>query len=71
MSKLGIYNGKTPAVIKGAIDGLVRLGEGHGLVAVNHAYAEAVAELMAIRERDVWRMRVAEGQREMALLESH
>lgn len=70
MSKLE-YNGKAPTMVKAGIEEFVKLGERHGIDALNYAYAEAVAELMARRERDVWRMRVAEGQREMALLESH
>lgn len=61
--------GKQPAAITAAIQGLVKLAEQHGLEAVHLAYSESIAECMACRERDVWRSRITEGQREFALLE--
>lgn len=63
-------NGKQPVAVKVAIAALVRLAETHGIEAVNSVYAEVIAEVMACRERDVWRVRVTEGQKEMALLEA-
>jgi len=59
---------KQPAAVNAAIQTLTKLGGSHGVEAVNIAYAEAIAELMACRERDVWRAKVTEGQRDMALL---
>ncbi|MGH8519846.1 MAG: hypothetical protein ACREU9_00070 [Gammaproteobacteria bacterium] len=62
---------KDPIAVTQAIQALTKLGDAYGLEAVHHVYAEAVGELMAGREREVWRAKVTEGQREMfALLES-
>ena len=57
--------------VTAAIQTLIKLAETHGLEALNHVYGEAVAELMDGKERDVWRVKVADGQREMALLEAY
>lgn len=63
-------NGKQPAAVVAAIQALTKLADVYGVEAVNHAYAEAIAETMACRERDVWRVKIQDGQREMALLET-
>ncbi len=60
-----------PAAVLAAIAALTKLAESHGIGALNTAYAEAVAEHMACKERDVWRVRVSDGQKEMALLEPY
>lgn len=64
-------NGKHPAAVTSAIQLLIKLADSHGIEVVNTVYAEAVAEHMACKERDVWRVRVADGQREMALIEGY
>ena len=55
---------KQPAAVLAAIQTLVKLGTTHGVEAINHAYSEAVAELMACETRNVWRARITEGQAE-------
>lgn len=60
---------RQPAAVTAAIQTLVKLGDSHGVEAINYVYSEAVAELMACETRDVWRARITEGQREMALIE--
>lgn len=61
---------KEPIALTEAVRTLVKLGEGYGIGKVHHAYAEAIAELMACQERDAWRNKIVEGQREMfAMLE--
>lgn len=59
-----------PAAVTTAIQSLVKLGQTHGVEAINHAYAESIAELMARETRDEWRARIVEGQRELALIEA-
>lgn len=61
---------KEPIAVTNAIAALVKIGEQHGLDAVHRAYAEAIAEIMGTRERDAWRVKIAEAQGELALLES-
>lgn len=61
---------KDPVAVTTAIQALVKLGDAYGIEAVHQVYADAIGELMADREREVWRTKVSDGQREMfALLE--
>lgn len=60
-----------PAAVTSAIQALTALAGKHGLEAVNVAYAETVAAFMASREHDAWIAKIADGQREMALIEGY
>lgn len=55
---------RQPAAVIAAIQTLVKLGDSHGVEAINHAYSESIAELMACETRNVWRARITEGQQE-------
>lgn len=60
-----------PAAVIAAIQTLVKLAETHGIDAVNHVYAETIAEVMATETRETWRARISETQKELAFLDAH
>lgn len=59
---------KQPHAVTAVTAALIKLGTDHGIEAVHAVYTETIAELMADRERTVWRARVSEAQGEMFAL---
>lgn len=59
---------KQPHAISAVTAALIKVGQDHGVEGVHACYREAIAELMAGKERDAWRTRVTEAQGEMFAL---